>query len=739
MLVNCQSICPMEKRMTLVHLCNSNSVALVFLTETWLHDEITDSEVFIGSSYRTIARTDRSRGEHGGLLIAHSSNIPIRAIDITIEEFGFAIACVILSDVPSFFIFVYNPPYYSSKYSVVISELVRCMEAYYKKFVDILLQFGYTGTHNVYILGDFNFPNVDWKSYSSTSSMERYFLDFILEKDLVQMVHEPTHKNQNILDLVFCDSQCLALSISPVLFSDHYPIYFDFASSVSSNSYKNVFSRSSFNVISFNGCLQPLFNLISFDNIPNSQYPEEWYLILSSSLNSSIATKRAKRLSLPLYYSSHTIHLLNTRDTTLRKLSKYSSFLQATKLKEITTAISDSIELDKQLFVNQFDLSSSRLCFKLLRNLGFGKTLPSVMFHKTKALNSDHEKSSEFNSYFASVFNEKEDHQFPETFDNPSIKLDDFQLSVSDVEDLLRKCPDSSACGADNIPSFVLSSCSVILAPLAFDLLNWIIRNRTWPSQWKTSLVTPLHKSGNHSDITNYRPISILPKLSLVLERLLFNFIYPRISRMIKREQHGFMKSRSTVSQMISYLDSVYASCDCDSYAVAVYFDVTKAFDSVSHHLLLSKLEKFSFDRNFLDLFNSYLFGRYQSVRINQSISSALPVTSGVPQGSVLGPLLFLCFINDIGDGIQDSQFRLFADDLKVFNNFNAQSVQADINSLTEWSELNNLDFHPKKCKVIDFSRKNKSDQLMLGCNPLPFVEEMDDLGFIISNHLSWK
>ena len=111
-------------------------------------------------------------------------------------------------------------------------------------------------------------------------------------------------------------------------------------------------------------------------------------------------------------------------------------------------------------------------------------------------------------------------------------------------------------------------------------------------------------------------------------------------------------------------------------------------------------LKKFYFDRNFLELFNSYLFGRYQSVRINQSISSALPVTSGVPQGSVLGPLLFLCFINDIGDGIQDSQFRLFADDLKVFKNFNVQSVQADIDSLSEWSELNNLDFHPKKCKL---------------------------------------
>ena len=128
---------------------------------------------------------------------------------------------------------------------------------------------------------------------------------------------------------MFFDSQCLALSISLVLFSDHCPIYFDFASSVCSNSYKNVFSRSSFNVISFNGYLQPLFNLISFDNVLNSQYPEEWYLILSSSLNNSIATKRAKRLSLPLYYSSHTIHLLRPE---IKLFANYQSTVLSSKL-----------------------------------------------------------------------------------------------------------------------------------------------------------------------------------------------------------------------------------------------------------------------------------------------------------------------------------------------------------------------------------------------------------------------
>ena len=157
------------------------------------------------------------------------------------------------------------------------------------------------------------------------------------------------------------------------------------------------------------------------------------------------------------------------------------------------------------------------------------------------------------------------------------------------------------------------------------------------------------------------------------------------------------MKSRSTVSQMIMYLDAVYSSRDTNSSAVSVYFDISKAFDSVPHMKLLSKLANFGFDSEFVHLIHSLLTNRSRCVKINQTLSSPLPGTSGVPQGSVLGPLLFLLFVNDVADNVENSSFYLFADDLKLFSTSPNSLVLDDINSLLDWSNLNGLQFHPKK------------------------------------------
>ena len=172
-------------------------------------------------------------------------------------------------------------------------------------------------------------------------------------------------------------------------------------------------------------------------------------------------------------------------------------------------------------------------------------------------------------------------------------------------------------------------------------MFTFILSTYTWPQIWKCSYITPLHKSGPKTLVTNYRPISILPKVSLILERILFNFIYAKVRHKLSSQQHGFMKGRSTVTQLLNFVDNLYSNYDSNIASACIYFDFQKAFDRVDHDILLNKLILFGFDTHFIYLISSYLKGRVQYVKIDGCFSAARNIPSGVPQGSVLGPLLF--------------------------------------------------------------------------------------------------
>ena len=149
------------------------------------------------------------------------------------------------------------------------------------------------------------------------------------------------------------------------------------------------------------------------------------------------------------------------------------------------------------------------------------------MFHGNESFFTDSEKTLVFNKFFASVFQDKSSRTVPDQLKEPCIKLMNLDFSLSDVLLLLESCDDSSAAGADKLPSFLLHQCANILCAPVFELF-WIVKTQNWPDLWKIAQVTPLHKSGPHNNISNYRPINILPKLSLLLERLLFNFFLPK-------------------------------------------------------------------------------------------------------------------------------------------------------------------------------------------------------------------
>ena len=545
MLVNCQSICSLDKRQELVRIMTTASISLIFLTETWLSESISDSKILLGSNFNVVARSDRSKWEHGGVLIAASNSIQTQIIDVKLPQYPFSVACGLLDSIPSFFILIYKPPV-GSPFHFNIELLTDCLNEYLAKIKCLVSNYSPTTTVNIYVLGDFNLPGINWETLTS--------------------------------------------------------IYLT-----------NLICRSSFNAQAFNFYLSDLFKFLSFNDIKTLDYPEHWYFYLHESFSQSVKMKRAKRRNVPIFFSSHTMHLLNQKETNLRKLTKNWTLLLSLKQRELDKSLNESIELDKQIFIEKINLSCSSHCFRLLRTLGFSKSLPSVMSYSGVSLSSSSEIANGFNTFFGSVFSPKIKYDVPASYEFlPELCIDNVTVSETEIRTLLLRCDDSSSMGADNIPSFVLRECATILSPAVQQLFYWVTKNCTWPSLWKVSYITPLHKAGPLNLVENYRPISILCKLSLVFERILFDFIYPKVKFLNCKQQHGFMKLRSTVTQMIDYLDIVYKSQDISSPALSVYFDIRKAFDTVPHHLLLSKLQVLGFCPGFLLLFESYLSDRLQ-------------------------------------------------------------------------------------------------------------------------------
>ena len=179
-------------------------------------------------------------------------------------------------------------------------------------------------------------------------------------------------------------------------------------------------------------------------------------------------------------------------------------------------------------------------------------------------------------------------------------------VEISMVEALLSSTS-SNCSSSDPIPTFVFNSSPGLLAPLVTQLFNTIIKSKQWPDFWKCSTIKPILKSGNPENVENYRPIRNLPQLSLILEKIIFCFIYPQIRPLICDQQHDFLKNRSTVTQLLPYLDQLYHQLDVNGPSFSVSFDFSKAFDLFSHHKLLQKLASSNFDSDFLVLFKSYL------------------------------------------------------------------------------------------------------------------------------------
>ena len=296
-------------------------------------------------------------------------------------------------------------------------------------------------------------------------------------------------------------------------------------------------------------------------------------------------------------------------------------------------------------------------------------------------------------------------------------KLAEVVICPNKVEKLLKALNARSAAGPDGVHPRVLQECADVLSePLAI-IFDCSLQTGRIPADWKKGSIAPIFKKGTKTDPLNYRPISLTSVVCKVIEKLIRSSITEHLeaNHLLSPHQHGFRSSKSCLTQLLEYLHFVEDAVDNGDCVDAVYLDCSKAFDTVPHELLLYKLKHVGIDGGMLQWTKAFLTDRQQRVQVKGTSSEWRCVWSGVPQGSVLGPTLFLVYVNDLLDGL-DSHGKLFADDVKVFrrvrNIQDRNNLQDDLDKLDEWSRRWKLKFNREKCKVMHIGRRNPTPVL---------------------------
>jgi hypothetical protein len=308
----------------------------------------------------------------------------------------------------------------------------------------------------------------------------------------------------------------------------------------------------------------------------------------------------------------------------------------------------------------------------------------------------------------------------------------------------LKNLKDNKAAGPDNLKKVDLTL-TPIVAEILTSIYNYSIALGELPDKWKIAHIVPIFKKGEKIKPSNYRPVSLTSIPCKILEHIILHQLHNFLGNSITKHQHGFRKLHSCNTQLVSTLHTILQQVDDGKCVQAVALDFSKAFDKVCHSLLIKKLRVYNIPSLILEWIKSFLHNRQQRVIVDGVLSELVRVTSGVPQGSVLGPFLFLVYINDIGDSIS-SHIKLFADDTLMFSsleNYNSVlSFQNDLSKLESWAHQWKMEFNPSKCSLIFFG-KTPVDLTEINynfCNTTINAEEtVKYLGIYINNNLKWE
>ena len=368
-----------------------------------------------------------------------------------------------------------------------------------------------------------------------------------------------------------------------------------------------------------------------------------WYQWLYEILEDFLPIITKHRSELAPWVSHGSSHLIKKLNTLQLKQQRKPTPTTKLKIEHVQTNLALALQHDQQ--EHELRLFQDGKFTDMQR---FFKSVPAEIFLNHRSATTDVAKADLFKDYFQSVFTEMP-YRVKTDNKNVVIQLSHVYFTTEELQSSLLQLDVNKAKGPDRIGNALLKNLHNSLPKLLCLLFNLIACKAHFPTKWKVAEIVPIYKDGDKQDVSIYRPISLLSAVSKLLETLIFNNLVLVVYPTLNPAQHGFRPKRSTTTNLIEYLHEIFSCLDSNpSYLTTFYIDFQKAFDKVAHDLLLDKLSALGIGGNCLSLLRSYLSNRKQTVRINSTTSKELDVFSSVPKGSILGPLFFLVFINDL-------------------------------------------------------------------------------------------
>ena len=732
-----------------------NSTLAISITEIHLNNFIKDSEIHINNFI--LYRVDRIGKSHGGVALYIRENLEseqLMAFSNGICEFQIVKLRVMGKII--YFINFYRPPSSSiDKFTEAVNEIFKCDEVV-------------NTTDRILVTGDFNLPNCKFDNNgiidSSHNSSNIGTLDELMARlGIYQCVRDGTRKN-NILDLVFSNDGDIIdeIEIVPTILSDHKLLKITTDVTMICDTLPTVgrslipFSNLDIRKSKWPSVNEFLNEINWTEELKHLNVDECWKFIwetLNTALNTHTPLKSISDKAISREHRERK-RLMKLRQKIINRITKFTTSERKERLNQQILDIENEI---KESFIAENLCEERRAIDKIRKDSKyFYKFAKRKNVLKTKIgplsdpegnlTHEPHVMANLLQNQYKSVWSDPiELHEGC----TPVLQtIEDFDFGVGDVSAAIECLKSNTSPGPDGIGPYILSCCvNSISLPLHI-LWRKSLDSGTVPDIFKNAHITPIYKSGSRRLPENYRPISLTSSVIKVFEKIVKDRLTGFLERhnLLQDFQHGFRLGRSCLTALIDYFNTIVELLLTNQNVDVVYLDFAKAFDRVDHGVLLEKMKRIGVSGKLYSWIESFLCNRKQVVIVDGVQSVPVTVKSGVPQGTVLGPLLFLIMINDISEGLV-CRILSFADDTRLLKNVTSvsdcESLQNDLNKTFQYASRNNLAFNKSKFQVIKFGKlenlKDAYNYVGPSSDVIQRATEVKDLGVTFSDTLSFS